>query len=162
MAKVVPPFGTSAPAGWNKTGAATLHEAVSESVASADGDTSYISCSDGTACELELDDADHPNRTDGHIIRLSSKKAIDTSQVCTLRVELYCGATLIATLEFDQTASYAVTELTLTDAEAAAITNYGDLKFVLTDVASPLTAEHRVTALELELPDRTLHAYVSG
>lgn len=162
MAAITPPFGTADAAGWNPTGAATLHEAVDDPIASTDGDTSYAACTDGTACELELPVMDHPNQLTGHVLRVSSRKAVDTSQTCTLRVELFCGATLIASTEFDEGASYSTTELTLSESEAEAITDYGDLTVVVTDVASPLTAEHRVSSVELEIPDRILRAHVSG
>lgn len=162
MAAVVPPFGDVSSGGWDKVGASSISEAVDDGSGAHDGDSTYAFVDDGSTCELSLAPLDHPNRTDGHVIRSVSKKVLDLGATCTLRVELFCGATLIATMEFDETGSYVKNEYTLTDVEAAAITDYSALSFKMTDVASPSASQHRVTALDIELPDRVLHCFSCG
>ena len=152
------PGGTSSSGGWLPIGAATLHEAL----ASNDNGTSYVVCLDGSSATLALDAADNPNELGGHTLTVRCQKAVDLAQTVLLRAELMEGASVRATLDITAASSWSDETYTLSEAEAASITDYAALSVKLTDIDTPLLAESQVTYVELALPDRRLRVHCCG
>lgn len=84
--------------------------------------------------ELALSSLSDPNRHDYHTIRYSISKNSSDDNI-ELTVRLMQGATEIASWTETLTTSTAIVEHTLSEAEAASITNYGNLRIKLEAVA---------------------------
>lgn len=158
MGQIKAPISVSgSDASWSKSGAATTVLCTSDPVSSPD-DATFITNSAGDAIRVKVAAADHPNKTTGLTIKCRAQSA-DPFQTLTLR--LYQGATLIAEypdLELN-VGSFKTCEQELSEAEADAVTDYGDLYL---EAQSSTTDQLDVSCLELEVADRTLHAYVIG
>jgi hypothetical protein len=139
---------------WDKNGEATAVECTDDRIDSPD-DAGYVSNSGGDALRFKMDLADHPNRTDGLSIKARARSA-DMGPDMTLR--LYQGVTNIVDVGgFGLSSDFEDKTYTLSDAEALSITDYADL-YVEVECA----AQMDVSVVELEVADRTLHAYVIG
>ncbi len=139
------------------TGAATLWECVDE--VTSNGDTDYVfDGSGGISWTLTLSTVNDPVVHTGHIVRAVAKQGGGGGS--TIKVELLQGAsTVIAATGFvNVTASYATYGMTLTSGEAAAITNYADLRVRITNQNT--LAGVRTTQIELEVPSITLSATI--
>lgn len=118
--------------------------------------TDYVSFSGGSGTrtiEVGLSSVTDPLVHTGHVLRYHYGRSASVSLDMTF--SLYQGTTLIAS-----TGSFVVTgdqlsgTLTLTEAEAATITNYADLRIrvVLERVTAPTAASTRWYWAELEVP----------
>lgn len=128
-----------------------LYASVDESSAN---DTDYIARqgADGT-CVLGLSSVSDPNVHTDHVLRVRSRK-IGAGVINSLTATLYCGATSIASTACSLTTSFVTTELTLSEAQAQAITDYADLRVQLASdwVSGSLTGAY-VSWVELEVPE---------
>ena len=159
MVQTLLPTSTSTPDQWTPVGAATSHEAVDEGVDANDGDTTYIKVSFGGDLEtrLILGAGSDPGVHSGHTLRVSFRKAATVGNPTTrIRVRLYQGAVAITGEQQTSaaTTSYVTFEYTLSTAEAAAITDYTDLRVAILGPTPLVFAfDARVTAIELQLPE---------
>lgn len=158
MVQIKAPISVSgSDAAWSKTGAGTTILCTSDHIASPD-DATYISNSAGDAIRVKVDAPDHPNKTTGLKIKCRCQGS-GLGQEISLR--LFQGSTGIADY-----GSIAVTsgsfedyEQELSEAEAAAVTDYSDL---YVEVQSSTTDQLDVSVIELEAADRILRAHVLG
>lgn len=104
---------------------------------------------------VELDDADSPASDADHFLRIRARTDAGTG---TIRVRLFQDATLIGGFEFDPTGTFDVYDYELDEAEAALITDYGDLQLHVDVLAtsSPFTPE--VDWVELQRPPEATQA----
>jgi len=160
MAQIVKPITTESNGdGWyNNDETTTLHTYVDEFIATADDDTTFIKVNNGFfepitfECQLKFDTLTDPSIHTGHIIRVRSKRTILSDQ--TITVNFYQGnSTLIKSSNITATSSYANSTITLSEAEAANITDYTDVRIGLSYDHDGVTSSPRVTTVEFEVPD---------
>lgn len=128
------PTSTTTAGSWAPVGAATLHEAVDEAVAS---DTDYAVTAVADDMRLAFSAAPPAVQTDPH--RLSYRIGSTSSDAMT--VSLMMGSTTIASWAHDPAPAVPTTfAQTLSAPQAAAITNYGTLAAVFSPAAAGGTA----------------------
>lgn len=161
MVQLLLPDSNPLPQDWLSYPSGRSHGAVDDGAASHDSDATYLyATSNGEQCLLTLDNGTDPATDGGHVVRVVHRMFKDTGAVSITgtTVEVLQGSTVIASRELAvPTTSYVTEAFTLTEAEASGISDYADLKLRLTAGVFALSlgatyAEHRVTALELELP----------
>jgi hypothetical protein len=109
--------------GWeNESSGSSLYSSIDESSPS---DTDYILGKDEDECVIGLSDLVDPNVHTDHVIKVRAKVGIGS---CTGWWYLKQGTTTIKSGVFNST-SFATSEVTLSSAEAATITDYEDLRF---------------------------------
>lgn len=155
MAQIAVPTSTITTNNWSgNVNGSSLHLDIDEGVSTSDDATSYIyvnTMSFGSyTCEVKFGSLTDPTVHTGHILRCRSIRNNIGTQ--TLGILLYQGATLIYNTTFNPTLSYATNTFTLSEAQAANITDYTDLRvriqFSYTGGTSPF-----VSAVEFEVPD---------
>lgn len=153
------PSGTTTTAGWTPTGAATLSDALADA-----SDSSFISCTDGSACVVSLTAFDHPNENAGSSATVRVVKTVDTSQTCDLLVELLEGGSTVRATWTISNVEDVLTDhvLDIAEADFATIVDPTQLSLRITDLASPLTAQNNVARAFLTVADRRLHAHATG
>lgn len=148
---------------WTTFGDSSAHLCVDEDCDDPDDDTTFVTASAGEVCTLGLPTSIvHPNRKDGHRIRVYHRLRNYAGSPTTLQVELLQDTSVLATFTRDATtdALYSIGEFNLSESEAASITNYALLRIRLTDNASPGSSQHRVSAVDFFVPDRRRRIYV--
>jgi hypothetical protein len=152
MSQKARPDSTVATGGWTVTGAPTRHEAVDE--VTPDDVTTTVNCANtntGTL-ELGLSNVVDPGVNFGHVIRWRTGDASGFSYP-SYAIALYQGSTLIkqGPQQNAVEADWTTYEILLSEAEAAAITDYTDLRV---RIAPPGSQEHsgKVTWVELQVP----------
>jgi hypothetical protein len=138
---------------WTVTGAPTHHEATDDVVV--DYDVTYVETTTNTApLTLGLSNLTDPLTNVKHTMRITVSAA-DSAADTDVKFDLYQGSTFIATTGF-QTAPrfnlYITFQYTLTAAEADAITNYSDLRAVITGSNIGAGDKLRVTHVEFSVP----------
>ena len=136
---------------WTISGAATAHECLDEGIASADDTTTRIFTGlIGDVAEVHLGDPTDPVVHTGHKLIYRILSSLGGQK--TVTTALYEGATLIASESQGAFDGVWVTHtLTLSEAEAANITDYTDLRARFT--AAGIAGFLSVTAVDLEVPD---------
>lgn len=142
--------------------AGNLWQNVDESAAN-NSDFNYGANNTAAVYETSLSAVTNPNNTANHIIRYSVAKTkagvVDgAGTAVNITVELYQGTTLIASdTAKTTTGTWTSYSFTLTSAQAAAITDYSDLRLRFTTTLSGGTTANRrggaVSWAELEVPD---------
>lgn len=134
-----------------------------DEITASDADRAFST--DGSDCELEvgLSNVSDPSTDTGHIFRYRVAKTDDgvpsgTGNAKTLIARLMQGTTAIATdTERTLTGSYTTYSRTLSSGEAAAITDYTDLRLEFTSLGGGGNPTNRrgaaVSWAELEVPD---------
>jgi len=156
MAQYARPNSTPRAGPWTAYGAATLHECIDE--VTPNDDTDYITVHDGSVgsdyCKIGLSAVADPEVHTGHIVRFRVKSGGGSAHRGI--TELYQGSTGIASGlcgTWSYTGSWATFECTLSEADAAKITDYSDL-FLLFWTNNFSTGDvGRITWAELEVPD---------
>lgn len=139
----------------------TLHDDTDEGVDSPDEDATYAGQdTELDVMELLLQAGVDPVSSAGHVMQWRARRHGAWYDVAYLTVELYQGATLIATGSSGHGTSYTTATYMLTSTEADAITDYTDLRMRVQLASSIGTAHLHLTALELTLP--TLDTYASA
>ncbi|UCG49365.1 MAG: hypothetical protein JSU94_06190 [Phycisphaerales bacterium] len=149
------PDGTVSATGWTASGTPAHHEATDE--VTPNDDTDYVLAADGVAAtaELSLTDVTDPQVSSGHIIRFRMMSS-GTKGAERCDFILFQGAAEIASLTNQASRDvYTTFEATLTGAEADAITDYSDLRFVISTSTVDTGEQLRVTWMEFEVPDAT-------
>lgn len=99
------------------------------------GDADYIDAAVRTAdatCELGLAEPTDPASSSNHVIEVRAKYTTNNSRIGAVKVDLYEGATLRATLALQTlTTSFATYSYTLSGAEADSLT-YSDMRVKIT------------------------------
>lgn len=162
MAQIAVPTSTITTDNWygNDNGT-SLHTYIAETIASAN-DTDYIRIPNfdpglneipaGTyTCEVKFGSLTDPTVNTGHILKIRSKRNGLSNQ--TINISLYQGTSLIYSSSVTATSSYANSTLTLSEAEAANITNYTDLRIRMSYVFPGGGDGPNVSAVEFEVPD---------
>lgn len=140
----------------------TLHTYIDETIASAnDTDYIFIPANDanldpipaGTyVSEVKFGSLTDPTVNTAHNLKVRSRRYTGSFGNQTINVSLYQGTTLIYSSAVTATSSYANTTLTLSEAEAANITDYTNLRIRMSHafdgVGSPT-----ISAVEFEVPD---------
>lgn len=120
----------------------------------ADDATSYVKMSSGYSTgsfEVKLGSGiTDPGVGTGHYVRVRHYKESTTGAATT--VTLKQGSTTIASWTLTEPSSYYTAELSLTEAQANAITDYTDLR-VYCSLACSTTKNVYVTWIEFECPD---------
>lgn len=159
MAQIVKPISTITIDSWQGTTdginfGTDLHTYIDEFIASADDNGSYILISafdPGTyTCEVKFDSLIDPAIHTGHTLRFRTIRGGFSNQ--TINISLYQGTTLIYSSAITATASYATSTFTLSEAQAANITDYTDLRVRISH-AYDLSSSPRVSTVEFEVPD---------
>lgn len=149
------PIGTVSAGDWIPIGAATLHEAVDETVAALDIND-HIETDTTVACELSLLALPDPQSSSGHVLTWVTTLESVAFDVLPCRISLYQGATLVAQSDFDSDPSFPQTiSYTLSGPEADAITDYADLRVRLQALATPASVGallQVIHAVELAIP----------
>ena len=160
MVQTLPPTSTLTPADWDSFGDTPDHATVDEGVDTHDEFTTYLrgQVGGGLQTVVGLATGSDPGVHSGHVIRVVFRKVASVGNPATrVYVQLFQGATPITGIEesgLARTTLWKTFEYTLTTAEAAAITDYSDLRLSLTTTSVPATnLDLRVTAVELQLPD---------
>lgn len=155
MAQTAVPTSTITTNNWSgNVNGANLHLDIDEGVATSDDGTSYIYVNTMTpgsyTCEVKFGSLTDPTVHTGHILRFRAIRNNIGTQ--TLYVSLYQGGTSIFTSSFNPNMTYGTHELTLSEAQAANITDYTDLRvriqYNFTGSTGPF-----VSAVEFEVPD---------
>lgn len=156
-----PAIGILSPQAWTLVGVGgDGHLALDEGVDTHDGDTTYIRATGAVNHENHVEDGTDPSTDKLHKIRVVAKAETisgspDFSNGLIIRLRFSAGGGgSYASFAFFPTASYQVFEYTLTDSEAAAITDYTDLRMRVVGAAIGGTGsgQWRVTAWQLEIP----------
>lgn len=138
---------------WSPSTGTALWSVLDESTRS---DTDYISSAANqlTACQVGLSPVNTPLVDTGHIVRYTYLRTI-TNKNYTLVVTLYCGATSIASwTHANPSTSFTLAQQTLSEAQAANITDYTDLRLTFSvTVAAGGGGSMRVSWAEIEVPD---------
>ena len=148
------PDGTLASGTWTVSGAATLHEAVDETVSN--DETDYIEDTGGGVVEFSLSDVTDPQVSTGHILRVWLRSSgTGGGEKCD--VELFQGTTSIGLINNAQNraGTYLEVDMTLDALQTDSITEagYSDLR-VQVSVAGLSGADFlRITMIEFEVPD---------
>lgn len=161
MTQAAVPDSTLINGGWAPMpGIQPRHQVVDEGVSSHDGDTSYVTASASTAkaTALGLASLADPAVDTGHVVRWVAREVGSTANK-QFKIELRRVSDNFKVHDTGWQipgASYAAGSSTLSEAEAANITDYGDLGVVIK--VNSITSwgasnEIRVTAIELEVPD---------
>lgn len=121
------PTSVVAQGSWLPSGAGALWEMVDDG--SAQNDADYIYATGATEAELAMAAASAPTSQTDHIIKVRARAVQPGAD---LLVRLMCGATEIANwTATDMPDSYTTLVYELTPVQAAAITDYGDLRIKL-------------------------------
>lgn len=119
--------------GWSNPSFSTIDEAVAD-----DGDFTQSGLAPATdTLEVSLSDVSDPLVNTGHIIRFRYQKDVAAGSQINLTVALFQGGTEIVSQLFTDIANgFVQGTITLTAAQADAITNYNDLRlrFIATQV----------------------------
>jgi hypothetical protein len=146
------PDGTNASGTWTFSGAATLHEAVDETVSN--DETDYIEDTGGDIVEFSLSGVTDPQVSTGHILRVWLRSSgSGGGEKCD--VEFFQGTTSIGLINNAQNraGTYVEFDMTLDALQTDSITDYSDLR-VQVSVAGLSGADFlRVTMIEFEVPD---------
>ncbi len=160
MVQTLQPTSTLTPADWGSFGDTPDHATIDEGVDTHDEFSTYLRGQVGGALEtvVGLASGSDPGVHSGHVIRIVYRKVASVGNPATrVYVQLFQGATPITGVEesgLARTTRWKTFEYTLTSGEAAAITDYTDLRLSITTTAIPATnLDLRVTAAELQLPD---------
>lgn len=155
MVQTLVPTSTIAAGSWTAVGSggANLWNVVDETVAAAaDGDYD-ASTTSGDALELKLSAGVDPGAHGG-----TWKARFRAFRAAATAVDLTCqvrqGSTVIAQQTFALTNAFALYELALSAAEAAAIGDFTDLR--LRFIRSSTTTASRISVCEIQLPDPAL------
>lgn len=132
---------------WTDQGGGTsnLYQRVDESPDAAN-DTDYVrNVTDSSALRLEIPTPDTPGPDTQHVMRVRARGTTGTD---TLATRVFQDGTLVASAGHTLTTSWALYEMTLSEAQAAAITDYSlvNLRLVV------LAGGAEVSAVELRLP----------
>lgn len=107
-----------------------------------------VTGADGTFCEVRLSDITDPTSSSNHILRMRHKRGGTSNS--TAKAELVQGTTVIAsTGNQTSTSVYQQVDITLSGAEADAITDYTDLRVRLHRVSG----RQKYSWVEFEVPD---------
>ena len=119
------------------------------------------------AFQVGLSDVTDPNSSSGHILRVRHDRAtnqiVDITDTVTITVRLKQGGTTIASTTNSGSNNYATLTLTLSAAEANAITNYADLRAEVAVIRGQELdgrQQIRITWIEFEVPDVSAAATV--
>lgn len=150
MAQYARPDSDVSAGSWTASSGSDLYAMVDETSYS---DSDYVSAIRAdTTCELGLSNVTDPVSSSGHVLRVRHLKT-GAGVMGTCAAILKQGATTIATMSCTP-GSVQTQELTLSGAEADAITDYNDLRVALTaDWTSGVVTGWQVTWVELETPD---------
>ena len=154
MPQYARPVSTIAAGGWTAVSAPTHHEATDEETPNGDTDYAQAGSTAGTL-KLGLSSVSDPGVGTGHTLRVSVK-ALGSKGPERLDGWLYEGAALIATAFAAVSItrdSYNLYEYTLTEAEANAITDYGNLAVWLAPNSVASGEYLRDTWVEFEVPE---------
>jgi len=136
--------------GWTPSTGTTLYGCIDEEIYS---DADYIRATGVKTCEVKLSSTTDPVSSTGHIVRFRAK-ATGSSGAESMTVTLYQGTTSIAVVKSGTItrSTFNPYTLTLSAAQADAITNYGDLRlrFVTTTIGTTETID--VSWAEMQLP----------
>jgi hypothetical protein len=118
-------------------------------------DADYIACpvnATNAECVLGLPDVTDPGVHTGHTLRIRASKTV--KQSCNIQYALYQGTTAIHTVASFNPSQTTFTEYsyTLSEAEAANITNYADLRVYLT-ASSTAGGYTQISWVQFEVPD---------
>lgn len=120
--QLLPPIADISVGAWSPSVGTTLFGVIDESPYD---DSDYISTSSVTTCEVSFtNSAGDPNLDTDHIIRFRARNSGSGSMI----VYLYEGTTQIASYVPVLTSGFQTYTWTLSNAEAASITNYGNLR----------------------------------
>lgn len=141
---------------WTLQGDTSAHLCIDETIASADGDTTYIQNNTvNNTSIVGLSAGTDPLTASGHKIRVRANRQLSGTGAGCL-IELRQGTTVIAS--FTPTlgigSAYTTFEYTLTAAEANSITDYTNLNLRFTCLAA---VRPRVTAAEFQIPSDSFH-----
>jgi len=138
--------------GWYTSTGSTLrlYQMVDEAVPD---DLDNIRSTDGI-CILKFDTAYDPGVHTGHLVRVRSKKS--TSGASTLRVSLLEGSTSIASWNIEETPGWVTKELALSEAQAALIGDYANLRLQLRAISGSPTRLEQVSWAQFETPNAPL------
>lgn len=155
MAQIAVPTSTITTDSWTgNVNGANLHLDIDETIASTDGNTSYIFISSFDAntftSEVKFGALTDPTVHTGHTLRFSTIRQGFVNQ--TINISLYQGTTLIYSSAITATSTYATSTFTLSEAQAANITDYTDLRVRMSHVYDGASSP-RISTVEFEVPD---------
>lgn len=152
MTQHLRPASTVTASSWTAS-STTLHGDTDEGIDNADDAATYAQCLfDNTDMELALEEGTDPLTDTLHVLQWRARRAGAYFTDCQSQVELYEGATLIATGTGVHGGSYSTATYTLTSAEANAITDYTDLRVRVRFTNNMGAAHMHLTAIELDIP----------
>lgn len=151
MTQHLRPASTISAGGWTAS-STTLHGDTDEGIDNADDAATYAQClNDNDDMELALEEGTDPLTDSSHVLQWRAKRAGAYFLPCLSRVQLYQGATLIATGTGSH-GDYSTATYTLTSAEANAITDYTDLRVRVRFTNNMAAAHMHLTAIEFDIP----------
>ena len=155
MAQIVSPISTTATNNWegNDTGT-NLHTYIDETIALTDDASTYINIPSTvlgqSTCKVKLGSLNDPIVHTGHILRVRHRKGSSLFND-GFDIALYQNNTLIRTENIETTSTYQTSTITLSEAEAANITDYTNL-YVTIGYFSDNNTSPRISTVEFETP----------
>lgn len=166
MAQIAEPTGTisnDAPDYWwagnNVGGNLNIYQEIDEPISSADDNSTYIQAAYPdpfeftSTFEVIFDTLQDPTVHTGHNLKIRTIRRDFALSNQSLDVSLYQGATLIYNTTVTATSSYVTNTLTLSEAQAANITNYSDLRCRVSYTHTTAENSPKITSIEFEVPD---------
>lgn len=152
MTQYLRPISTVSAGAWTAS-STTLHGDTDEGIDNADDAATYAQIlNDNDDMELLLAPGTDPVTDTLHVIQWRAKRAGTYFIPCASRVQLYQGATLIATGTGSHGDSYSTATYTLSSAEANAISDYTDLRVRVRFTNNMGAAHMHLTAIEFDIP----------
>lgn len=161
------PIATNSNTSWTATGAATIHEAIDDDLATTDDGTTRVASNvNGATFSVAIDTMENPNDTTaGSLVfyfRIVRSALVGDAALQDITFVLKSTGSTFATIVWPMTtftAGWATFSYTPTQAELALITNYDDIDVVATlNITAGTTI--RISCIEVFVATRTLRAYV--